>query len=161
MKAMKAYAMCLAIGMSTTAMAGTVSNVRADAGAVRSEIFKLLKARRDAFYRGDIDKFAAFETEDFTRISEDGEFVTKAEQLAYLRERSKTLDVAKQPIAYADDELALHLVGDVAVLTGRLTETEPGTTGSPKRQQSRFTEIWVFRQGHWKTLHNHYTNIGP
>ncbi len=161
MKAMKAFAVCIATATSAAAIAGTAADVPPSAATAPSEIFRLLKERRDAFYQGDFDRFGTFETDDFTRISEDGELVTKAQQLAYLRALKETRTMSERPTAYADDDLTLDLVGDVALLTGRLTETEPGVTGSPRTQQSRFTEIWVYRAGRWQTLHNHYTTIAP
>ena len=153
--------MSMAAVVSTVAVSGEAVDVAPPSDSVsRSEILELLKERRDAFYQGDIDKFGKFETEDFTRISEDGGLVTKMQQLAYLRARVNTRKAAK-PIAYVDDELSLAVLGHIAVLTGRLSETEPTEGGGPRTERSRFTEVWVFRDGRWQTLHNHYTNVPP
>jgi ketosteroid isomerase-like protein len=159
MKVMLTYILLLAAVASSLAADNTRENLRTGDAAARREILRSLKERRDAFYRGDIAKFSEFETDDFTRITEGGRFVTKKEQLAYLKTQRAAWVASGAAPVYADHDLKLNIYGDVAILTGRLTETEKNKAGQTQVEQSRFTEIWVYRRGRWQTLHNHYTTI--
>jgi ketosteroid isomerase-like protein len=159
MKTVLAYTLLLATVTSSLATSHTRESVSNGDAAARREILRLLKERRDAFYRGDIAKFSEFETDDFTRITEGGRLVTKKQQLAYLRTQSAAWVASGAVPVYADHDLKIGIYGDIAVLTGRLTETEKSATGHTQKEESRFTEIWVYRRGRWQTLHNHYTTI--
>jgi ketosteroid isomerase-like protein len=159
MKTVLAYTLLLATVTSSLAMGHTRESVSNGDAAARREILKLLKERRDAFYRGDIAKFSEFEADDFTRITESGRLVAKKQQLASIKSWMTASSVSHTTSVYADHDLKLGIYGDVAVLTGRLTEKERNKSGQTQTEQSRFTEIWVYRRGRWQTLHNHYTTI--
>jgi ketosteroid isomerase-like protein len=148
----------LAALVACSAASGSFIHAPSSDTAAQHEILKLLKERRDAFYRGDFDKFQDIEADDFTRISEDGSLLTKQEQVAYLRSRGEEKSTSDTHVVYSDHDVEINVHGAVAVLTGILSETG-GSEAKPHIQQSRFTEVWVFRYGHWQTLHNHYTYI--
>lgn len=121
-------------------------------------LLQVLKERRDAYYHRDIARFSRLEASDFTRITESGKLVTKEEQLAYMKAQMAAAPGEPIPV-YADHDLKVHIYGDVAVITGRLTEKGESASGKDYDDQTRFTEIWVRRNGTWQTVHNHYTTI--
>jgi ketosteroid isomerase-like protein len=123
------------------------------------ELLKLLRERRDAFYRGDIGTFSHLETNDFTRITERGRLVNKEEQLAGMKAQIAASGPGNAIPIYTDDDLKVRVYGDVAVITGRLTEKGKSASGESYNEQTRFTEVWVKRDGEWQTVHNHYTTI--
>jgi ketosteroid isomerase-like protein len=122
-------------------------------------LLQLLRKRRDAYYHRDIARFSRLEASEFTRITESGKLVTKEEQLANMKAQMASARPSEPIPIYADHDLNVHTYGDVAVITGRLTERGESTSGKDYNDQSRFTEIWVRRKGAWQTVHNHYTNI--
>jgi len=157
---MKPVLACILLHLAGTSVLGAgVDEALQEEGTARREIFRLLQERRQAFYRADVAKFSEFETDDFTRITEDGTLVTKQQQLAYLKRQGDAWTAAGAVLTFSDQDLRLVIHGDMAVLTGRLTETETDKGGRPQTDQSRFTEVWVRRNGRWQTLHNHYTTI--
>ena len=123
------------------------------------ELLRLLKERRDAYYYRDIARFNRLEGSDLTRITEDGRLVTKEEQLAYMKTQTGAATPGEPIPVYADHDLKVRIHGDVAVITGRLTESGKSASGKDYNEPARFTEIWVKRKGAWQTVHNHYTTI--
>ena len=96
----------------------------------------------DAYYHGDTETLARFESDDFTVIA-NGEKQTKAEQIAAVKARGP----AGNPQANVEEELRHY--GDVALITG-LSE------GS----NVHYTAVWVKTNGQWKVVHLHYSMGG-
>jgi ketosteroid isomerase-like protein len=78
--------------------------------------------------------------------------LTKAEFLA-------DLGSAKQkPLPYRLEDTRVRIYGDVGIVTGLITFENPtGPAGPP----SRYTEVWVRRNGRWQAVHGHYNPVLP
>jgi ketosteroid isomerase-like protein len=76
--------------------------------------------------------------------------LTKAEFLA-------DLGRAKQaPLPYRLRDTRVRVYGDVGIVTGLITFENPtGPAGPP----SRYTEVWVRREGRWQAVHGHYNPV--
>ncbi len=76
--------------------------------------------------------------------------LTKAEFLA-------DLGRAKQaPLPYRLQDTRVRIYGDVGIVTGLITFENPtGPAGPP----SRYTEVWVRREGRWQAVHGHYNTV--
>lgn len=103
---------------------------------------RALEARDTAFFRQTL-------ADDF--IATGGPTVlTKAEFLA-------DLGAAKQrPLPYRLQDTRVRIYGDVGIVTGLITFENPtGPAGPP----SRYTEVWVRREGRWQAVHGHYNPV--
>jgi ketosteroid isomerase-like protein len=76
--------------------------------------------------------------------------LTKAEFLS-------DLGRAKQaPLPYRLRDTRVRIYGDVGIVTGLITFENPaGPAGPP----SRYTEVWVRREGRWQAVHGHYNTV--
>ena len=76
--------------------------------------------------------------------------LTKEEFLADLGQ-------AKQkPLPYRLQDTRVRIYGDVGIVTGLITFENPtGPAGPP----SRYTEVWVRREGRWLAVHGHYNAV--
>jgi ketosteroid isomerase-like protein len=76
--------------------------------------------------------------------------LTKAEFLADLG-RAK-----QKPLPYRLQDTRVRIYGDVGIVTGLITFENPtGPSGPP----SRYTEVWVRRDGKWQAVHGHYNAV--
>lgn len=76
--------------------------------------------------------------------------LTKAEFLADLG-RAK-----QEPLPYRLQDTRVRIYGDVGIVTGLITFENPtGPAGPP----SRYTEVWVRREGRWQAVHGHYNPV--
>jgi hypothetical protein len=102
----------------------------------------------DAFIYGRSDWYDAHVTPEFRCLCPDGSIVPRA----------TFIDAAKQPMTYKNfglDSVQVRLYGDIAIITAITPWMRAdGTTGA-----SRYTDIWVKRQGEWKTVQAQITPI--
>ena len=75
---------------------------------------------------------------------------TKADFLLELQTSSGTV-----PLAHSE-QTNIRLFGDFAVTTGLVRYDVPG---NPSPVISRYTEVWVKRQGQWRSIHGHYNPL--
>lgn len=87
---------------------------------------------------------------DFTDINWRGQVVTRAEMLDKF--------AAKPRVALKLDGLSIDVVGDMAIVRGRNTQT--GLQGQPMGSV-RFTDVFVYRGGAWRALRAQETVIAP
>jgi ketosteroid isomerase-like protein len=124
--------------------AAAPSNERAQMELAQVEVAwgRALEAHDTAFFRQTLsDEF----------IATGGPTVlTKAEFLA-------DLGRAKQaPLPYRLQDTRVRIYGDVGIVTGLITFENPaGPAGPP----SRYTEVWVKRDGRWQAVHGHYNAV--
>lgn len=103
----------------------------------------------------DYDYFERIEAEEFIFTGEDGSVTTKKEDLAGLKEPANpdyTLE------AYAVNEAKVTLYGKTAVVTGRVT-TKAKYKGAVVAKQTRFTDVFVWRDGRWQIVAGHSSRV--
>ena len=59
------------------------------------------------------------------------------------------------PLAHSE-QTNIRLFGNFAVATGLVRYDVPG---NPSPVISRYTEVWVKRQGQWQSIHGHYNPL--
>jgi hypothetical protein len=100
---------------------------------------RALSARDTAFFRRVLaDEFL---------LTGDASTQTKTDFLLELSRPGGTV-----PLAHPE-ETNVRLFGDIAVITGLVRYD---ISGGPTPVTSRFTEVWVKREGQWLSLHGHY-----
>ena len=114
--------------------------------AAAQELRQLQEQWRRALSARDTAFFQRVLADEFL-LTGDARTQTKADFLAELATSGGTI-----PSAHPE-ETNVRLFGDVAVITGLVRYDIPA---SPAPVQSRFTEVWVKREGRWLSVHGHY-----
>jgi ketosteroid isomerase-like protein len=86
---------------------------------------------------------------------------TDSEGLVWTKGQDIEIDTAgaSRLTSFKFEDLKLQVYGDVAVVTGRLF-TEGFVAGAPSQNLSRFTDVFVKRDGRWRCVATHNTVVG-
>lgn len=118
----------------------------------------LMQLERD-IGKANIDNDYAFfdrvEAEEFIFTDAGGGVTTKKQDLEGLKQPPNP-DV--KLAAYDVDEMNVRLYDKTAVVTGRVT-TKRLVKGQPMTSQSRFTDVFVWREGRWQLVAGHSSRI--
>lgn len=118
----------------------------------------LMQLERD-IGKANIERDYAFfdrvEADEFIFTGADGSLLTKQEDLKSLKEPANP-DVTL--LAYDVDEMKVLLYEKTAVVTGRVT-TKRRYKGIEWSSQSRFTDVFVLRDGRWQIVAGHSSRM--
>jgi ketosteroid isomerase-like protein len=119
---------------------------------VKSEIERLEHERCRVLMACDVTALAALVDDDLIHIHASGRVDTKAEYLRGVEQRFVFADVARQ-------DLTVRVYGDIAVVTGGLTQivTIVGTS-EERRMKAVVTQVWRSRGGAWRQVSFQATN---
>jgi ketosteroid isomerase-like protein len=86
---------------------------------------------------------------------------TDSEGLVFTRSQDIEIDTAgpSRLTAFTFDDLRVRVYGEVAVVTGRI-DTTGMLAGAPSQGRSRFTDVFVKRDGRWLCVATHTTAVG-
>ena len=118
----------------------------------------LMQLERDigkANIESDYAFFDRVEAEEFIFTDAGGGVTTKKQDLEGLKQPPNP-DV--KLIAYDVDEMSVRLYDKTAVVTGRVT-TKRLVKGQPITSQSRFTDVFVWREARWQLVAGHSSRI--
>jgi len=101
----------------------------------------------------DFAYFNKIEADDFVFTDAAGNVTTKKEDLAGEK------DCRKFNGTYNLDQSEVRLYGHVAVVTARVTMDGTNREGKPVHRQSRFTDVFVWRDGAWQVVAGHSSRI--
>ena len=112
------------------------------------------RAWLEGYNRRDALAIAMLEDDGFIITFGDGHSEDKAAQLASVRNPLP----ADARYAIETEGTQVRMFGKVAVLTG--TVTESGTAaGRSFAQRSRYTDTWLFRNGRWRVIASHLSDV--
>lgn len=118
----------------------------------------LMQLERD-IGKANIERDYAFfdrvEADEFIFTGSDGSLLTKKEDLEGLK---KPANPDVKLLAYDVDEMNVLLYEKSAVVTGRVT-TRNQFKGTEVSSQTRFTDVFVFREGRWQIVAGHSSRI--
>jgi ketosteroid isomerase-like protein len=121
---------------------------------------ELMQLERD-IGKANVERDAAFfervEADEFLFTDSGGGLTTKAEDVDGVR-KPPNPDV--KLLAYDVDEMRVRVYGDAAVVTGRVT-TRQLVKGEERTGRSRFTDVFVRREGRWQIVAGHSSRIKP
>ena len=141
---------------STTTTSPTPSNVMSSSASnenVEQAIRQLIIQRDQALQIGDTAAIDRLYTNDYVSTSAVGMVRTKAEVLDDFK--SGALKVT----SLSSDDVKVRVHGDSAIVTG--TSTINGTDkGREMKGASRFTQVWVKRNGSWQLAAFHLSPSG-
>jgi uncharacterized protein (TIGR02246 family) len=114
----------------------------------------LLEAEgREATIKNDLEANDRLLADDWININPDGSVTTKARLMELIKAGSFKI------MSVENDEVAVRVYGDAAVVTGRSTSKREGQNGETVTRQVRFTRVYAMRQERWRLASSHNTLI--
>ena len=122
---------------------------------------ELMQLERDigaANVRRDKAFFARIEADEFLFTDAGGGLTTKQEDVASLDAPPGEFRL----VSYVPDEMQVYLYDKTAVVFGRVTtKSRSSKDGREVTNQSRFTDVFVWRAGRWQIVAGHSSRIRP
>ena len=123
-------------------------------GLPGNKVEKELKLLEDewtnSYLRGDRQAFDRIVADDFTRTDESGKSATKSEEKELVQAPPATVKVS-----LTNEDIQVRVYDSAAVVTGRIVSTVQDSLSF----QSRFTDTFIKRGGHWQVVARHYSRI--
>jgi ketosteroid isomerase-like protein len=135
------------------APAGTCQNQSAEGNdAVR--ILSLENAWNQAEMKHDVKAMDLLIAETFVYTDDDGTFMDRIQWMAHVR---GTVD---QYDELGNTDMQVHVIGDVALVTGRY-HARLRIKGKSVIRAGRFTDVWTQRNNAWKCIASQSTLVSP
>ncbi|HYE72518.1 MAG TPA: nuclear transport factor 2 family protein [Blastocatellia bacterium] len=115
---------------------------------IAEELKQLEREWDDAIVRKDMAALDRIIADDFMLIDDAGRITHKKELL----ERIKSPDLVIKP--FETEDVVVRIYGDTAILTGHFTQ-QCEYKGQSFTVRSRYTDVYVRRQGKWKAVSAH------
>ena len=122
---------------------------------IKNDLMQLERDIGKANVENDYAFFDRVEAEEFVFTDPGGGITTKKQDLEGLKQPPNP-DV--KLVAYDVDEMKVMLYDKTAVVTGRVT-TKRMVKGAAVTGQSRFTDVFVWRQERWQIVAGHSSRI--
>jgi ketosteroid isomerase-like protein len=106
----------------------------------------------NAMVKADVDAFSRCVAEDWVLTTSDGSFVTKSIAQADLREGALRIE------SFRLEDVTVRVYGDAAVVLGLITEKSK-LRGKDTSGKSRFTDVFVKRDGRWQAVASHESRV--
>src|SRR4029079_891863 len=119
-----------------------------------AELMQLEREIGDANVRRDKSFFEPIEADEFIFTDSAGGLTTKAEDVASLDKPAGEFKL----ISYAVDDMRVRVYGKTAVVTGRTT-TKLQSKDREVTNRSRFTDVFVKRDGRWQLVAGHSSRL--
>jgi hypothetical protein len=125
---------------------GTPDEIKSDLPRIEREIGR---ANLDCDYK----YFDRVEAKEFIFTDAAGTVADKKQDMAGEK------DCRKSDGTYDVDDTEVRLYGQTAVVTGRVTTTRTSIEGKTLIRRSRFTDVFVWRDGRWQLVAGHSSRI--
>lgn len=103
-----------------------------------------------AFAKGDLTTLDSLTTENYLHTNSSSQVIGKTNWFNYLKKRSEGLKSGDLIVLnYVLDQTKIEFHGSTAIVTGRVTVVTKDSIGS-KENQYRITNLWVYKDDHWK-----------
>jgi uncharacterized protein (TIGR02246 family) len=126
-------------------------------GQAEVEVRKLERAWLDAYEQHDASAMNAIVADDFTITFPDGS----------IQDKQQILDSIKQPrtpsslaFKFHTEDVKARVYGETVILMGRVI-SEYQRDGKAVKEQSRYTDTYVRRDGRWQVVASHLSNVAP
>jgi uncharacterized protein (TIGR02246 family) len=94
---------------------------------------------------------------DFVSVGPSGQRFTKAQEIAALKASKEKVTVSE----VTSLDVRVYGNGTVAVDIGEYHESGTDEERKPYERRSRFTNVWVLRDGSWKCVSGHASTLEP
>jgi ketosteroid isomerase-like protein len=126
--------------------------LKAQSGNVEQVLLQLERDWEQANAKNDMTTIERILAPEFVITDSDGRLTTRAERIA--RGRSGAIKFQ----SFTVDDYQVHVVGDTAIVTGRVTQ-KGVRDGKDITGQERFTDTFVRRGGQWQAVATHSSRI--
>lgn len=151
----KLIAVAVLVAATVCVIAG---QAQTQGGSPEQEVRKLEREWLDAYEQRDAAAMERIVADDFIITFPKGEMQTKAQILEALKAvKAQRVPTAPKPKFYTEDVRA-RVYGDTVILTGRVI-THWQSQGNEMRDQSRYTDTYVKRNGRWQVVASHLSGI--
>lgn len=120
------------------------------------EVQKLERAWLDAYEQHDEKAMNAIVADDFTITFPNGSMQTKAQILASLKRPRP----AGRSIKFHTEEVQARVYGDTVILIGRVVTEYQRDGQTASKEEQRYTDTYVKRDGRWQVVASHLSNSG-
>jgi uncharacterized protein (TIGR02246 family) len=135
----------LVVAVSPFAHGQTDARAPAGNSKVEEEIRRLEREWFDSYVRGDRAAFDRIVADDAVMTYGNGKVGNKSEAIAEIKAP------ADASYSLTSDDVQVRVYGDAAIVTGRVTE-KGIFNGRSLNSQSRYTDVWVRRNGRWQVV---------
>ena len=119
------------------------------------EVRKLERAWLDAYEQHDGKAMNEIVADDFAITFPDGSMQTKPQILDSIKAPRSS---ASPSLKFYTEDVQARVYGDTVILMGRVI-TEYQRDGKAMKEQSRYTDTYVKRQGRWQVVASHLSNV--
>jgi ketosteroid isomerase-like protein len=126
--------------------------VGAQSGNAEQALLQLERDWEQANAKNDLAALERILAPEFVNTDSDGRLFTRAEGFA----RRKSGAVKYN--AFTQDDYKVHVIGDTAIVTGRIT-MKAVRDGKDVSGQERFTDTFVRRGGQWQAVASHSSRV--
>lgn len=130
------------------------SSRRAPSSQVVAQLMQIERDIGDANVRRDKAFFERIEADEFVFIDSGGGITTKAEDVASLDKPAGETRL----VSYVPSEMTVRVYGKTAVVTGLVTSTYKNAERETV-VRSRFTDVFVKRDGRWQLVAGHSSRL--
>jgi hypothetical protein len=123
---------------------------------IEAELMQIERDIGDANVRRDKAYFEKIEAEEFIFTDSGGGLTNKTEDVGSFDKPAGDTKL----ISYTPDEMKVTVYGDTAVVTGRVTSVYRGPKGEATIR-SRFTDVFVKKNGRWQIVAGHSSRLRP
>ncbi len=148
MKSITRLAVFLGLAAGLTLSAG----VAAQTGNAEQTLLQLERDWEQANAKNDLAALDRILAPEFVSTDSDGRLTTRAEGMARRKSGAVTFT------AFTQDDYKVHLFGDAAIVTGRMT-IKGKRDSKDWSGQERFTDTFVRRDGRWQAVSTHSSRV--
>jgi uncharacterized protein (TIGR02246 family) len=135
-------------------VAGALSNAVAQQVSAQ-EVQKLERAWLDAYEHHDEKAMNTIVADDFTITFPDSSVLTKAQVIDSLKSTGQT---NRPSVKFYTEGVQARVYGDTVILTGRVVGEYQRDGKTIGKQQQRYTDTYVKRDGRWQVVASHLSN---
>lgn len=146
----------LLVGASLLSPVWQPAGLQARQGSqAEQEVRKLERAWLDAYEQHDAKAMDAIVADDFTITFPDGSIQTKQQILDSIKAPRKP---GSPSLKFYTEDVQARVYGETVILIGRVV-TEYLRDGKTVKEQSRYTDTYIRRQGRWQVIASHLSNV--
>ncbi|HMG73548.1 MAG TPA: nuclear transport factor 2 family protein [Pyrinomonadaceae bacterium] len=119
---------------------------------------KMERAWLDAYEQHDEKAMTAIVADDFTITFPDGSMQTKSQIITSLKGASGG---QRPTMKFHTEEVQARVYGDTVILTGRVVTEYQRDGQTMSKEQQRYTDTYVKRNGRWQVVASHLSNDTP
>lgn len=119
------------------------------------EVRKLERAWLDAYEQSNAEAMERIVADDFTITFPNGSIQTKPQLMNMIKSPRRG---TRPKMRFYTEEVQSRAYGDTVILIGRVI-TEFERDGKAVKEQSRYTDTYVKRNGRWQVVASHLSNV--